>query len=87
MDLQKRVDRRRYVFHVQGEIEMLSLICIFNSNIFPIKIVQFITVAIEGSSMRANVGDFVLVEADKCQKFFAYVTIQRFTSKNSSISN
>ncbi|XP_055322824.1 uncharacterized protein LOC129578378 isoform X2 [Sitodiplosis mosellana] len=58
MELSKRVERKRYVFHVQ--------------------------VVVEGANVRANVGDFVLVEADKCPKFFAYVTVQRFTTSGYS---
>lgn len=47
----------------------------------------FIPVVVEGTNARANVGDFVLVEAANSPKFFAYVTVQRFTSKMISIQN
>lgn len=40
-----------------------------------------ISVVVEGTNARANVGDFVLVEPANSPKFFAYVTVQRFTSK------
>lgn len=38
------------------------------------------TVTNDGTNAKANVGDFVIVEADASRRFFAYVTEQKFTS-------